>query len=129
MFRPGLLRSWPAFACLLAVLPVAASAAWGRKIRRPAPASGPAMPSARRPLNPAPPAAAPAAASWLISSGGGMPWQVGAMFTGFWVLSAAEIAIISKIANRLDKPKKKDSASSGGLAGASGANKLELRTA
>ena len=37
-----------------------------------------------------------------------MPWQVAAMFTGFWVLTAAEIAIISKWAGRLDKPKKKD---------------------
>jgi hypothetical protein len=59
------------------------------------------------PGQPSAPAPDPAA-SWLISSGGGMPWQVGAMFTGFWVLTAAEIAIISKSANRLDKPKKKD---------------------
>jgi hypothetical protein len=71
------------------------------------------MPGAAMPMPgpaaPGQPAAAPdPGASWLISSGGGMPWQVGAMFTGFWVLTAAEIAIISKSANRLDKPKKKD---------------------
>ena len=61
-------------------------------------------PSARAAPAPAPPAGAP----WLMSSEGGMPWQVAAMFTGFWVLMAAEIAIVSKPSGRLDKPKKKD---------------------
>ena len=56
----------------------------------------------------APPSAPPPGAAWLMSGDGGMPWPVAAMFTGFWVLMAAEVAIISKSAGRLDKPKKKD---------------------
>ncbi len=32
------------------------------------------------------------------------------MFTAFWVLMAAEIAIISKPSKRLDKPKKQQEA-------------------
>jgi hypothetical protein len=58
---------------------------------------------------PAPAALSPqdAAKTFLISSSGGMPWQIGAMFTAFWVLMAAEIAILSKHSKRLDKPKKR----------------------
>lgn len=69
----------------------------------------PGQPGAAGPAAPSPAgAAAPenAARSFLVSSEGGMPWQVGAMFTAFWVLMAAEIAILSKPSKRLDKPKK-----------------------
>lgn len=55
-----------------------------------------------------PPPAPPPGAAWLMSGDGGMPMPVAAMFTGFWVLMAAEVAILSKSAGRLDKPKKKD---------------------
>ncbi len=51
-----------------------------------------------------------AAKAFLTSSDGGMPWQIGAMFTAFWVLMAAEIAILSKPSKRLDKPKKQQTA-------------------
>ena len=71
------------------------------------------MPSPAGVPAPAPAAAASpaqAAKSFLTSSTGGMPWQVGAMFTAFWVLMAAEIAIISKPSKRLDKPKKQQAA-------------------
>lgn len=58
-----------------------------------------------------PSAAAPdMSAAWLQSPDGGMPWQIGAMFTAYWVLAAAEIAVISKPSNRLDRPKKKEDA-------------------
>jgi hypothetical protein len=79
---------------MLAVLSV-----HGPTARAQDPAAMPAQPAAPAPS---------AGATWLISGTGGMPWQVAAMFTGFWVLTAAEIAIISKSAGRLDKPKKKD---------------------
>ena len=68
---------------------------------------GPRDGKAQDPAAAAPPAPA-ARAAWLMSGDGGMPWQIAAMFTGFWVLAAVEIAVISKSANRLDKPKKKD---------------------
>jgi hypothetical protein len=57
---------------------------------------------------PAPAASADLGAAWLHSPDGSMPWQLAAMFTGYWVLAAVEIVVISKSANRLDKPKKKD---------------------
>lgn len=104
MFRRRFIRAMQRLACMLAVLSV-----HGPTARAQDPAAMPMPSGAALPVQPAAPAAAPsAAASWLISSGGGMPWQVAAMFTGFWVLTAAEIAIISKSAGRLDKPKKKD---------------------
>ncbi len=61
---------------------------------------------------PAPAALSPedAAKTFLVSGTGGMPWQIGAMFTAFWVLMAAEIAILSKPSKRLDKPKKRQAA-------------------
>lgn len=39
-------------------------------------------------------------------SGEGMPWQVGAIFTGYWVLVAIAIAMLSKPSKRAEKPKK-----------------------
>lgn len=63
---------------------------------------------AQPPTGGAPPAAPKPGAEWLMSGDGGMPMAVGAMFTGFWVLMAAEVAILSKPSGRLDKPKKKD---------------------
>lgn len=36
----------------------------------------------------------------------GMPWQVGAIFTGYWVVVAIAIAMLSKPSKRADKPKK-----------------------
>jgi hypothetical protein len=38
--------------------------------------------------------------------GEGMPWQVGAIFTGYWVVVAIAIAMLSKPSKRADKPKK-----------------------
>jgi hypothetical protein len=94
----------------------AAPAQAGAAPGMPGPGAMPGMPGpgampAGAPAQAAPtPAAAAspaqAAKSFLTSSTGGMPWQVGAMFTAFWVLMAAEIAIISKPSSRLDKPKK-----------------------
>jgi hypothetical protein len=72
------------------------------------PAPGGAMPPGAATGQPAPAATVDTSATWLKSGDGGMPWQIAAMFTGFWVLAAVEIAVISKSANRLDKPKKKD---------------------
>lgn len=66
------------------------------------------MPAGAAPSQSAPAASAEARPVWLMSGDGGMPWQIAAMFTGFWVLAAVEIAVISKSANRLDRPKKKD---------------------
>ncbi|HEX5442681.1 MAG TPA: hypothetical protein VFW87_02580 [Pirellulales bacterium] len=37
----------------------------------------------------------------------GMPWQVGAIFTGYWVLMAIAIAMLSKPTKRAEKPNKK----------------------
>jgi hypothetical protein len=72
------------------------------------------MPPGAAPQAAAAPAAATspdqAAKAFLTSSTGGMPWQVGAMFTAFWVLMAAAIAIVSKPSKRLDKPKKQQAA-------------------
>lgn len=111
MFRSHSFRAVQYLACLFAVFSAGGPSALAQDpatMPMPPQAAMP-MPGPAAPAQPAAPAAAPdPGASWLISSGGGMPWQVGAMFTGFWVLTAAEIAIISKSANRLDKPKKKD---------------------
>lgn len=41
-------------------------------------------------------------------SSDGMPWQVGALFTGHWVIVAIAIAMLSKPSKRLDKPKKRE---------------------
>ena len=38
--------------------------------------------------------------------GDGMPWQLGAIFTGYWVVVAIAIAMLSKPSRRADKPKK-----------------------
>ena len=70
------------------------------------PAGG--MPAGAAPAQPAPATTYDTSAAWLKGGDGGMPWQIAAMFTGFWVLAAVEIVVISKSANRLDKPKKKD---------------------
>ena len=70
----------------------------------PAAAQGPPMPGAMGAPGGAPPASTGAA--WLKSSEGGMPWQIGALFTGFWVLVAVEVVVLSKPSNRPDKPKK-----------------------
>lgn len=86
----------------------------------PAPAAMPgvqpgAMPAAQ-PAAPTAPAQTSAvspedaAKSFLISTSGGLPWEVAVMFTAFWVLMAAEIAIISKPSKRLDKPPKLEKA-------------------
>jgi hypothetical protein len=37
----------------------------------------------------------------------GLPWQYGALFTGFWVCTFAAVAIVSKSSNRSDKPVKR----------------------
>lgn len=75
-------------------------------------AGGGAAPGPDAAPAPAAAAASPeqAAKSFLTSSDGGMPWQIGALFTAFWVLMAAEIAILSKPSRRLDKPKKQQNA-------------------
>ncbi len=39
-------------------------------------------------------------------SSDGMPWQLGAIFTGYWVIVAIAIAMLSKPSRRSDKPKK-----------------------
>ena len=98
MFHFGSMLRRRAAACCVAV--AAAALLLGARDGK---AQGPAAAAP-----PAPAASAPARAAWLMSSDGGMPWQIAAMFTGFWVLAAVEIAVISKSANRLDKPKKKD---------------------
>jgi glucose/arabinose dehydrogenase len=104
MFRRRFVRAMQRLACMLAVLSLS-----GPTARAQDPAAMPMPGGAPMPGQPGAPAAAPSAgASWLVSSGGGLPWQVAVMFTGFWVLTAAEIAIVSKSAGRLDKPKKKD---------------------
>lgn len=36
----------------------------------------------------------------------GMAWQLGAIFTGYWVVVAIAIAMLSKPPRRSDKPKK-----------------------
>lgn len=72
------------------------------------PPTGGAMPAGAAPAQPAPATTYDTSAAWLKGGDGGMPWQIAAMFTGFWVLAAVEIVVISKSANRLDKPKKKD---------------------
>jgi hypothetical protein len=100
MFRRRFVHAMQRLALMLALLSIN-----GRAARAQDPAAMP-MPNPAMPAQPA--AAPPAGTTWLMSGSGGMPWQVGAMFTGFWVLTAAEIAIISKSAGRLDKPKKKD---------------------
>lgn len=48
------------------------------------------------------------AAANAEGSGPAMEWQVGAIFTGFWVLVAAAVAVISRSSKRADKPPKKE---------------------
>jgi hypothetical protein len=67
-------------------------------------AQGPPMPGPMGAPGGAPPASTGAA--WLKGFEGGMPWQIGALFTGFWVLVAVEVVVLSKSSYRPDKPKK-----------------------
>jgi hypothetical protein len=39
-----------------------------------------------------------------------LEWQVGAIFTGFWVLVAAAVAVVSRSSKRAEKPPKKEEA-------------------
>jgi hypothetical protein len=115
MFQFSSMLRWRAAACcaLTAAAALSLSVRDG-KAQDPAaapPAAAPptaAAPPAAAPAQPAPAASVDTSATWVRASDGGMPWQIAAMFTGFWVLAAVEIAVISKSANRLDKPKKKD---------------------
>ena len=105
MFRLQSKLRWPKLAAMLAA-GIGALLFTAASFAQP---PGGMMPGGAAPGQPS--AATPEmGAAWLRAPDGTMPWQIGAMFTAYWVLAAAEIAIISKPSNRLDRPKKKDDA-------------------
>lgn len=48
------------------------------------------------------------AAANAEAAGPVMEWQVGAIFTGFWVFVAGAVAVMSRSSKRADKPPKKE---------------------
>lgn len=48
------------------------------------------------------------AAANAEAAGPAMEWQVGAIFTGFWVFVAGAVAVVSRSSKRADKPPKKE---------------------
>lgn len=110
--RPRAVLPWLAAVALLGcpLLPVRAQDPAAMP-GAPAGAMPPGQPGAPPPSAPPQSAAGSpedAARSFLISNSGGLPWEVAVMFTVFWILMAAEIAIISKPSKRLEKPPKID---------------------